>query len=104
MQASRNPDPLSDADGATHGTFRALLKRTSTLNLYLLSNLSRHYVELIARLQAEMRTELRRRDKERQEQAEVAENLRDKIAAITVSRYEYCSEGRGRVFWMFWIA
>lgn len=47
----------------------------------------RHYSELIVRLQAAMRVELRRLDKERKEQDEVVENLHDKIASLTVRGY-----------------
>lgn len=46
---------------------------------------NRHYAELILRLQGEMRSELRRLDKERKDQEELVENLRDKIASLTVS-------------------
>lgn len=44
----------------------------------------RHYSTLIVRLQMEMRVELRRLAKERKEQDELVENLRDKIATVTV--------------------
>lgn len=47
--------------------------------------LSRHYSELILRLQGEMRTELRQWAKQKKEQEELVENLRDKIASQTVS-------------------
>lgn len=44
----------------------------------------RHYAELILRFQREVQTELRRLAKEGKAQAELEENLRDKIASQTV--------------------
>lgn len=49
---------------------------------------ARHYADLILRLQSEMRTELRRMEKERKAQEELVENLRDNIASQTVRNSE----------------
>ncbi|CAM9687280.1 unnamed protein product, partial [Ectocarpus sp. 13 AM-2016] len=55
-------------------TYRAINQRTT-----------RHYADLILRLQQEMRTELRRLVKESKTQEELVENLRDKIASQTAA-------------------
>ncbi|CAM9333204.1 unnamed protein product, partial [Ectocarpus sp. 12 AP-2014] len=55
-------------------TYRAINQRTT-----------RHYADLILRLQQEMRTELRRLAKESKTQEELVENLRDKIASQTAA-------------------
>ncbi|CAM9378673.1 unnamed protein product [Ectocarpus sp. 12 AP-2014] len=55
-------------------TYRAINQRTT-----------RHYADLILRLQQEMRTELRRLAKESKTQEELVENLRDNIASQTAA-------------------
>ncbi|CAM9173091.1 unnamed protein product [Ectocarpus fasciculatus] len=66
-------------------TYREINQRTT-----------RHYADLILRLQQEMRTELRRLAKENKTQEELVENLRDKIASQTAAaagrEHEFAAE------------
>lgn len=58
----------------------------------------RHYERLILVLQREMRAELRRLEKERKEQEELVETLRDKIASQTVSQTPFYKRVTGMLY------